>query len=146
MLGPLAGGGDNGRIDQGPRFYPDRPYLELGGDRVEKALSSPCATSALRKRTKAVRSGVGARAENPQNRWNDPQSSSASASLTSDRSCQTESSSALNSARGGQAGSPLAAFEIPASACSTGAQSISLARSSNNEPMRLRTSPKPKLS
>jgi hypothetical protein len=69
-------------------------------------LSSSCSTKALRKRTKAVRSGVGSDGEKPQTRRNDERSSIASASLMSERSYQTESSVALNNANGGQAGSP----------------------------------------
>ena len=48
------------------------------------------------------------RSEKPQKVRNEARSSSASASLTSDRSCQTDSSSALNMASGGHAGSPFA--------------------------------------
>ncbi|MBB5691893.1 hypothetical protein FHS88_004054 [Roseomonas alkaliterrae] len=48
------------------------------------------------------------RAAKPQKRQKVAPSSSASASFTSDRSCQTASSSALNIDSGGQAGWPLA--------------------------------------
>ena len=58
-------------------------------------LASLALTSALRNRTKAVRSGVGSVLEKPQNRRKDARSSTASASFTSDRSYQTDSSSAL---------------------------------------------------
>ncbi len=71
------------------------------------ARSSPVATKARRKRTKAVRSGTGSVLEKPQNRRHDARSSSASASFTSDKSYQTESSSALNIDSGGHAASPL---------------------------------------
>src|SRR5579863_4143824 len=71
--------------------------------------SKPCVIRARRKRTNAVRSGVASLLEKPQKRRNDARSSSASASLTSERSYQTASSSALNIASGGQAGSPLLA-------------------------------------
>lgn len=110
------------------------------------ALSSPRAASAVRKRTNAVRSGVLSRAENPQNRRNDERPSSASASLTSERSYHTVSSIALNRATGGQAGSPFAALAIPASCCLIGIQSISFAKSSNDEPRAVLPSPNPKLS
>jgi hypothetical protein len=58
---------------------------------------------------KAVRSSVGSWAEKPQNRRNEALSLRASASFTSERSYQTASSIALNKAKGGQAGSPIAA-------------------------------------
>jgi hypothetical protein len=96
--------------------------------------SSPAATSALRKRTKAVRSGTGSVPEKPQNRRNDARSSSASPSFTSDRSYQTDSSSALNIASGGQAASPLAEAWIGLSKTVIGRQSISPESSSNDEP------------
>mgnify|MGYP003714041865 CR=1 FL=1 len=80
------------------------PVISWNSDRY-----SSCATRALRKRTKAVRSGVGSDAENPQNRRNEARSFNASDSFTYDRSYQIESSIALNSASGGHAGSPLAA-------------------------------------
>jgi hypothetical protein len=70
------------------------------------ARSSPCASSSRRKWTKAVRSGVGSWAAKPQKLV---RSSSASTSLTSERSCQVASSRARNSASGGQPGSPFAA-------------------------------------
>jgi hypothetical protein len=56
-----------------------------------------------------MHSGVGSWAANPQKRRNKARSSSASASLTSERSYQMASSRARNRANGGQAGSPLAA-------------------------------------
>src|SRR5690606_1688186 len=101
--------------------------------RSNRTLSNSNATSALRKRTKAVRSGVGSDDENPQKRRNEERSSSASASFTSDRSYQTASSIALNSASGGQAGSPFAALLTSFNAASTGDQSINLASSSSGE-------------
>lgn len=108
----LAGRSDGRRIDKGAGL--DLDCLSWSVISWNKDRSSPCATSALRKRTKAVRSGVGSDAENPQNRRNEVRSSSASASFTSDRSYQTEIGIALNSASGGHAGSPLAAQEITA--------------------------------
>ncbi len=89
-------------------------------------LSRPLATRAFRNRTKAVRSGVRSDLENPQTRRNELLSSSASASFTSARSYQIDRSSALNRAKGGRAASPLAALEMQAKSCSTGAQSTSL--------------------
>jgi hypothetical protein len=56
--------------------------------------SSPPRTSARRKRTNAVRSGVGSCAAKPQKRRKLARSSSASASVTSDSSCQVASSNA----------------------------------------------------
>ena len=83
---------------------------------VNSSRSRLRAISALRKRTKAVRSGVSSVLEKPQKVRNEARSSSASASLTSDRSCHTDRSSALrlrsgeplNIASGGHAGSPFA--------------------------------------
>src|ERR1700730_15665331 len=62
-----------------------------------------------RKRTKAVRSGVAPSREKPQKRRKLVRSESASASITSERSYQVASNSALNIERGGQAFSPLGA-------------------------------------
>jgi hypothetical protein len=76
---------------------------------VNSSRSSLWATSSLRKRTNAVRSGVASVPENPQKRRKEARSSSASASFTSDRPYQIERSRALNIASGGQAGSPLVA-------------------------------------
>ena len=76
---------------------------------AKRLLSSPCATSARRKRTKAVRSGVASSREKPQKRRKLARSESASAKATSERSCQVASNSALNIAKGGQAFSPFAA-------------------------------------
>jgi transposase len=102
----LAGGGDDRRVDKRAGLDPNRPGFELAGDRLEHGfVQPPCAISTLRKRTKAVRSGVGFDAENPQNRRKEARSSRASASLTSERSYQTAISSARNTANGGQAGS-----------------------------------------
>lgn len=72
------------------------------------ARSSPAPIRARRKRTNAVRSGTGSVPQKPQNRRNDARSSSASASFTSDRSYQTDSSSAWNIDSGGHAASPFA--------------------------------------
>jgi len=73
-------------------------------------------------------------------------SSSASARPTSDRSCQSPSSSALNSASGGQAGSPFAAAWMPSSRPATCAQSTVSAIASSL-PFRLRSpGTNPKLS
>ena len=69
-------------------------------------LSRPWATRLRRKRTKAVRSGVGSEREKPQKRRNETRSSRACASFTSDRSYQIDNNAALNRASGGQAGSP----------------------------------------
>jgi hypothetical protein len=98
-----------------------------------RARSRPAATRALRKRTKAVRSGVGSVLEKPQNRRNEARSSSASASFTSDRSYQTDTSSPLNIASGGHAASPLALAWIGFSRTVIGCQSISAKSSSNDE-------------
>ena len=78
----------------------------------DRTLSSSRSTRALRKRTKAVRSGVGSGDGKPQKRRNEDRSSSVSANLTSDKSYQIECSSALDRANDGQAGSPLGALEI----------------------------------
>ena len=77
-------------------------------------VSNSARPRACRKRTKAVRSGVGPWAAKPQNRQKLARSSSASASRTSDRSCQVANSKPQNSASGGQPGSPFAAAEMPA--------------------------------
>lgn len=58
-----------------------------GGIQSQRPL---CATSSLRNLTKSVRSGVASFAGNPQKRRKEERSSSASASFTSDRSCQVE--------------------------------------------------------
>lgn len=55
-------------------------------------------------------------AENPQNRLNELWSSNDSASLTSDKSYQIDSSIALNRAIGGKVGSPFGAQETTARA------------------------------
>jgi hypothetical protein len=81
-----------------------------------------------------VRSGTGSLPEKPQNRRNEARSSSASASFTSDRSYQTDSSSALNIASGGHAASPLALAWIGFSNAASGCQSIRPASSSSDEP------------
>jgi len=56
-----------------------------------------------------VRFDVASLRENPEKRRKEARPSSASASLASDRLYQTYSSSALNIASGGQAGSPFVA-------------------------------------
>jgi hypothetical protein len=89
--------------------------------RSKSTRSSSSATSRRRNRTKAVRSGVGSNREKPQKRRKEVLSSSASASFTSDKSCQTAISSALKSASGGHPASPRSATGIAASAVSTGA-------------------------
>lgn len=45
----LAGGGDDGRIDQRARLQPDRPRFELGGDRLEQGLVQPARRQRLAK-------------------------------------------------------------------------------------------------
>ncbi|WJI65569.1 hypothetical protein NLY43_13170 [Mesorhizobium sp. C416B] len=65
MLDPMAlfviltGRGDDCRIDKCTGLHLNRLGLELAGDLVEQRLVRPWATRAIRKRTKAVRSGVG---------------------------------------------------------------------------------------
>lgn len=86
-------------LGQRAGLHPERSRLEPGSDRLEQDLVQPTRRQRL---AKALRSGVGSRAEKRQNRRNDPRSSSASARFTSETD-----SSALNSVRGGQAGSPL---------------------------------------
>jgi hypothetical protein len=115
-----VGGGDSDLLDQRCVSIGSDMGLEAANDRLSRVFdparvtvsnsnrSSPRAISALRKRTKTVRSGVASVPEKPQNRRNEARSSSASASITSDRSYQTDSSKALNIASGGQAASPLA--------------------------------------
>lgn len=139
MLDPMAlfviltGRGDDRCIDKRAGLDPDRLALSWRVISPNSVLSRPWATRAFRKRTKAVRSGVGSETENPQKRRKEARSSRASASLTSDRSYQIDSSIALNNASGGQAGSPLAALEIIPRAPSIGAQSISLTSASSEE-------------
>lgn len=129
----FAGRCDDRRIDKRADLDSDRFGLQLAGDRLEQGLVQFMIYKALRKRTKAVRSGVGSEAENPQNRRKEARSSSASASFTSDKSYQTASSIALNNAGGGHAGSPLAAQEIKLTWRSIAVQSIRFESSSSDE-------------
>ena len=101
--------GDDRGVDEGARLDRDRLGFSSAVTFSNSVRSNPRGISARRKRTKAVRSGVASVLEKPQKRRNDARSASASASLTSDRSCHTASSSALKIASGGQAGSPLLA-------------------------------------
>ena len=78
--------------------------------------------------------GVGSLPEKPQNRRNDARSSKASANFPSERSYQTDNSSALNMAKGGHAASPLALAWIGFSNTATGSHSIRPASSSSDEP------------
>ena len=105
----LTGRGNDGCIDQCPGLDQRRLDLSCMVTVSNSARSSLCATSSLRNRTKAVRSGVASFAENPQKRRKEARSSTASANFTSDRSYQIDRSNALNIASGGQAGSPLEA-------------------------------------
>jgi len=91
-----------------PAFTRIALALNWAVTRSNSTLSSSSSTRALRRRTHVVRSGVGSKVETPQKRRNKLRSSSASANFTPDRSYPIDSSIALNSASGGQAGSPLA--------------------------------------
>jgi hypothetical protein len=98
-----------------------------------RVLPKPLAIRCRRKRTKAVRSGVASSAEKPQNRRNDARSSKPSSSLTSDRSYQTASRSALNKQSSGQAGSPFADALILERCLSIAANSIRSTRSFSDD-------------
>jgi hypothetical protein len=88
----FAGRSDDRRIDQHANLDRDALALSCAATASNSATSRPCATSALRYRTKAVRSGVALLPEKqPQNRRKDARSSSASASFTSDKSYQIDS-------------------------------------------------------
>jgi len=96
-------------IEQRAGLDRDGLGLELRRHRIEQRLVKATRSQQSAIRTKAVRSGVASVPEKPQERRKEARSSSASASLTSDRSYQTDKSSALNIANGGQASSPLVA-------------------------------------
>src|SRR3954452_20099563 len=86
--------------------------------------SSPRCTSSARKRTKAVRSGVGSFTAKPQNRRKLARSVNASSSFTSDRSCQTANNMPLKRLRGGQPASPRGELEISSNWGSISVQSL----------------------
>jgi hypothetical protein len=121
----MAGRGNRGGVDKGTGLDRDRPGPELAVTTWNNVPPRPRAASWARSRMKPVRSGVGSWAGKPQKRRSEARSSTASASRTSDRSCQTVVSMALKSAKGGQAGSPFAGQEMSRSWRSTGAQPIS---------------------
>jgi hypothetical protein len=127
----FAGGCDDGGVDD--RFTRTPFAFNCNVTASNRVRSSLAAMSALRNRTKVVRSGVGSVLEKPQNRRNDARSASASASLTSDRSYQTDSSSALTIATAGHAASPLALAWIALSKAVIGCQSIRSDSSSKDE-------------
>lgn len=131
-----AGGREQRRVHQRARADHAAARVELACDASNNTQSNPRRTSSARKRTKAVRSGVGSCAAKPQNRLKLARSSKASARRKSERSCHVASRSARNSANGGQPASPLAEAEMPASRRFISVQSTRAATSSSDVPLR----------
>jgi hypothetical protein len=128
-----AGGRDQGRVHERARPHRDALRLELAGDGLEQRpiepardqlAAEPDEGGAFGRRLVGGETAEAAEAGAVVQRL---------ASRTSERSCQVASSRARNSASGGQPGSPLSDAEMPVSARSISAQSISAANSVSDD-------------